>query len=98
MGVLAERLDEIGAHVLNNVDKNEKPIVMPHYPIIETPRAIVHANGDVTELISINSLPVELIHRILLNLKPTAKELSTVSSVSKCVHSRYSKMIELPVF
>lgn len=94
MGVLAERLDEIGANVLNNVDKIEKPVVAPQHPILDTPRAIIHANGDVTELMSVNSLPVELIHRIFLHLKPSIEELTAVSSVNKCVLFPYFRKFE----
>ena len=83
MGVFAERLDELCADVFSNVEEvpelDIEPIRAPRY----VPHSILHANGDVTEVIGMNSLPIELVHRIFLQVKPTVAELVLLSSVNR---------------
>lgn len=85
LGIFAERLDEIGAEVFRDVAGLEDALPQPSSPRKSSSLEILHANGDVTEVVSMNLLPIEIIHLILLHLKSDLEDLSKVSLISRYV-------------
>lgn len=65
--------------------EGEEVVVEPVSPSKMRSHEILHANGDVTEVVGMNSLPTEILHLIFLHLNASVGTLSDVSLVSRYV-------------
>lgn len=99
-GVLAERLDEIGAQVFGvDVEAFSSPAPSPrpvdvdpvlpeaHHQAKVIPYSvhIVHADGEITAKPGIHSLPTELLHLIVLHMQPDVDTIHKIGSINKYV-------------